>query len=388
MSVQDETVDQGPPEARCNDFLLGHDTAEEELQTTFESGRLPHAWLITGPKGIGKANLAYRFSRFVLKQSKQSVESPSPAEDAGLFGDLPTVSTNENHCGGLYVPADDPVFKRIAASGHTDLLGIERAWADDKKKRRKTAIAVDDVRQVNSFLHLTPGEGGWRVVIIDAADEMNASSANALLKVLEEPPARALLLLVSHSPGRLLPTIRSRCRRLSLNPLTNNHVRELLTRFAPSLNGDELETLVGLSDGSIGQALELVEEGGLAAHEELSELLGDLPALNMEKVHKLGDRLARKDAEPAFHATRNLLHRILSQVIRQAATGASGSPNGAIDANSDKINTRLASLAALDQWLEVWEKITRLMERADGANLDRKQVILNVFHILGQAVAR
>ncbi|MBT3557814.1 MAG: DNA polymerase III subunit delta' [Rhodospirillales bacterium] len=374
-----------PPEARDNAFLCGHEAAEAELRTAFESGRLAHAWLITGPKGIGKANLAYRFARHVLKASKQSVEAPVISADAGLFGALPAEEVEFEEAGGLYVSPDDPVFKRVAAHGHSDLLGIERAWTDDKKKARKTAIAVDDVRQVNGFLRLTPGEGGWRVVIVDAADEMNANAANALLKVLEEPPSRALLLLVSHSPGRLLPTIRSRCRRLSLNPLSDGHVSTLLERYAPDLNPTDRDTLVQLSDGSIGRALELADEGGLEVHRELMDLLGDLPTLNMEKVHKLGDKLARKEAEAAFRTARDLLHWILSQVIRESATGGAA---GAINGPENAMNARLASLAALDRWLEVWEKITRLMERADGANLDRKQVILNVFHILGQVGAR
>lgn len=376
--------DVEPLIARTNDFLCGHDAAELELKSAFESGRLPHAWLITGPKGIGKATLAYRFARYVLRESKQSIEAPLISADVSLFGDMPkeeTLSSDGNNVSGLYVPPDDPVFKRVAAQAHADLLGIERAWQDDKKKKRKTAIAVDDIRQVNSFLRLTPGEGGWRVIVVDSADEMNANSANALLKVLEEPPARALLMLVSHSPGRLLPTIRSRCRRLSLNPLDEKLVSSLVTRYAPDLNKTDTDTLVQLSDGSIGRALELADEGGLEVHGDLMELLGTLPKMNAEKIHKLGDKLARKEAEAAFHTARDLLHGILSQVIRQAATNSDGS-------SGTDLNTRLASLATLDRWLEVWEKVTRLMERADGANLDRKQVILNVFHILGQAVVR
>jgi DNA polymerase III subunit delta' len=372
--------DQGPPEARTSDFLCGHEAAETELKTAFESGRLPHAWLITGPKGIGKAALAYRFARYVLKQSKQSVEAPTVSGDAGLFGELPEDEIAEINSQGLYVSPDDPVFKRVAAHGHSDLLGLERTW-DEKKKQLKTVIVVDDIRKINAFMSLTPGEGGWRIVIVDAADDMNPSSANALLKVLEEPPARALLLLVSHSPARLLPTIRSRCRRLALKPLPDPTVSDLLARYAPDLGGADRDTLVQLSDGSIGRALELADEGGLEVHGDLMDLLSDLPALSMEKVHKLGDKLARKDAETAFRAARDLLHWKLSKIIRHAASGANTN-------DGDAVSTRLASLATLDRWLEVWEKITRLMERANGANLDRKQVILNVFHILGQAVTR
>ena len=172
-------------EPRENPELLGHANAERELRAAWDSGRLPHGWLICGPRGIGKATLAFRFARFVLSGGG-GVESETLAID----------ETN-------------PIFRRVASGGHTDLMTLERAY-DEKEQRRRGVIVVDDVRAAGRFLSLTAGEGDWRVVVVDAADEMNANASNALLKILEEPPARTLMLLVCHAPGRLPATIRSR----------------------------------------------------------------------------------------------------------------------------------------------------------------------------------
>ena len=376
-----------PPQPRQNADLLGHEGAENILKSAFESGRLPHAWLITGPRGIGKATLAYRFARYVLKHSAVGLDQlDDPGASAGLFGDLPEPDeTVENVGSGLSLSPYDPVFQRVASQGHADFVAIERQWKDDKKTGRKTVIPVDDVRQVGGFLRLTPAEGGWRIVVVDAADEMNHNAANALLKVLEEPPSRSLLLLVSHSPGRLLPTIRSRCRRLALRPLPDTTVQQLLQTYAPDLGAGEAATLVRLSEGSIGRALEMLDEGGLDVYGEVLELLRSLPRLDSIKLHKLGDKLARRDAETAFRSVNELLQWTFSRVIRVAATG---NPGSILSETELGLVNRLSELATLDRWLEVWEKVTRLLERAEGANLDRKQVILNVFHALGQTVTR
>src|ERR1700761_6420475 len=200
------------PEPRANPVLLGHEAAEATLLDALRAGRMHHAWLITGPEGIGKATLAYRFARRLL---------------AGpLIGDT------------LALDPDHPVFRRVAVGSHADLLTVERAY-DEKRKRMKTQIAVEDVRKINSFMALTPAEGGWRVVILDGAEELNQNSANALLKVLEEPPPRAILLLVCSAAGRLLPTIRSRCRRLRLTPLEDDAMNTVLAGYLPAMPADD-----------------------------------------------------------------------------------------------------------------------------------------------------
>src|SRR5947209_5696866 len=246
------------PPPRTNPDLLGHDEADAELRRLFDSGRMPHALLLSGPRGIGKATLAFRLARFVLAQG--AGEGMAPA----LFGD--------DTAGGLAISPDSGVFRRVASGGHADLLTVERAY-DPRRRRMRSEIVVDDAREIASFLRLTPAEGGWRVVVVDGADEMNRNAANSLLKILEEPPKRTVLLLVAHSPGRLLPTIRSRCRRFPLQPLPAAIVRDLLTRYRPDLPDAQAEALTALSAGSIGRALDLAAAGGVELYEQVLALL-------------------------------------------------------------------------------------------------------------------
>lgn len=352
-----------PPPPRLNPELAGQSQAEQVLIDAFHSGRMAHAWLISGPKGIGKATLAYRFARYILSQP--------PVEDGpGLFGEglpveLPTT---------LYVDPQSPVSQRIAASGHGDFLAVERGLND--RGKRRSEIVVDDVRGVGNFLSLTASEGGWRVVIIDSADEMNRNAANAVLKVLEEPPDRALLLLVSHNPGRLLPTIRSRCRKLALRSLQQPEMTSLLANYVPDLSDADGSTLIELSDGSIGRAVDLAEAGGIGLYRDVLELLSTLPDLNIVKLHKLADQLAKAGAENRFDTAMNLLRGILARLLRFCAEGSAA--NGGFN-DEQPIFERLGPAAGLDRWLEVWEKVCGLLERAGAVNLDRKQVVLNVF---------
>src|SRR5438045_6781510 len=221
-----------PP--RANPDLLGHQAAGGELRRLVGRGRMPHALLLRGPRGIGKATLAFRLARFVLAPG--GGESGGPflfGEDGGGGGDAEV--GEEGGSSGLAIPPESGTFRRVASGGHADLLTIERAY-DPRRRRLRGEIVVGDTREIGTFLRLTPAEGGWRVVVVDGADEMNRNAANALLKILEEPPQRALLLLIAHSPGRLLPTIRSRCRRFPLAPLPTAIVAELLARYRPELD--------------------------------------------------------------------------------------------------------------------------------------------------------
>jgi DNA polymerase-3 subunit delta' len=348
-----------PLHPRDNPELIGHHSAEQTLLEAWNSGRLAHAWLLCGPMGIGKATLAYRFARFVLSGG---------GEGGGLFGGAPD---------SLDLRADHPVFRRVAASGHADLKTVERGWTDDKKAKRKSEIVVDDVRGIGGFMALTPAEGGWRVVIIDAADEMNRNAANAVLKVLEEPPRNALMLLVSHSPGRLLPTIRSRCRRLTLAPLPEDKVCALLSRHRSDLPEAELIALARLGEGSIGKSLALAAEGGLDLYREVIGLLNGLPRLDVPALHGFGDRVGRPENDAAFRTVTELLCWWLARLVR--AGGREGRGMTEVVPGEAALMGRLLHSASLDQWLEVWEKITALFVRADAVNLDRKQAVLSAF---------
>jgi DNA polymerase-3 subunit delta' len=361
-----------PP--RQNPDLVGQEAAETALLEAFRSERLSHAWLICGPRGIGKATLAYRFARFLLGRS-------GPAAGVSLFGPAPATDPQT-----LYVDPADPLFRRVAAGGHADLMVVERGFADDARQKLRTEIIVADVRRIGSFLSMTPAEGGWRVVIIDAADEMNPSAMNAVLKVLEEPPPRSVLLLVCHNPGRLLPTVRSRCRRLVLNPLPADAVAGLLTRLDAGLSQSDAVALARLADGSVGRAFTLAGEGGLALYRDLMDLLSTLPNLDIPALHDFADRLGRPAADSAFRTVTELLQNWLGRLIRAGAAAAATANRPAQDDAEAVLAARLLAAGGLERWLEVWEKITTLLARTDGANLDRKSVILNAVLTIDKAV--
>jgi DNA polymerase III subunit delta' len=358
-----ETAEVAVPAPRENASLIGHEAAEAVLLRAFTSGRLPHGLLITGPHGIGKATLAFRFARFLLSQA---------AEQGGGALFAPSSPTS------LALPPEHPVFRRVASSGHADLLTVERG-VDPKRKRERTEIVVEDTRAIAAFLRLTPAEGGWRIVIVDTADEMNRSAANAVLKILEEPPDRAILILVSDNPGRLLPTIRSRCRRLALRPLSDALVTDLVGRYRPDIPLPDRAALVELAEGSIGHACELAEQGGVTLHRRLLELLGALPQLDGAALHAFADTVARWGNDDAFRVLSELMPATLARAIARAAR------SGAAGEGGEAALAKLLARRGLDRWVEVWEKIAHLFADADTVNLDRKQVVLNAFFALEEA---
>jgi DNA polymerase-3 subunit delta' len=334
----------GVPHPRETTLLVGHREAERELLDAYRGGRMPHAWLIGGPAGIGKATLAYRMARFVLAH-------PRPDAEAVL-----AAST-------LDVPPDHPVARRIAVRGHSDLLAIERRLNDSGTKLR-TEIAVDDVRRMVPFFGSTAGEGGWRICVVDSVDELNASGANALLKVVEEPPTRSLLLLVSHAPGRALPTIRSRCRRLTLRALSRDEVIQAAAAALDVQRDDEgLVKAADLSDGSVARAIALYDGPAMAIHERVTGLLARLPHTEPQALHALGDNLGRAD-EIAFDAFQNAVRDWLSgQIARGGST------------------RRLARAAT------AWEAFNQAADDTDTFNLDRKPLVFTTFGLLAE-VAR
>jgi DNA polymerase-3 subunit delta' len=344
------------PAPRANPDLVGHESAECELRRLLEAGRLPHAILLSGPRGIGKATLAFRFARFLLAN-----------------GDHRTNAVAES---GLAIDPESGVFRRIAAGGHADLLTVARAY-DPRRRRLRGEIVVEDAREITSFFRLTAAEEGWRIVIVDGAEEMNRSAANALLKILEEPPRQALLLLVSHSPGRLLPTIRSRCRRFPLFPLARALVTRLLRRYRPELPQPEAEALAALSNGSIGRALELAEAGGFALYRSMLEMLSQTPRLDVIRLHAFADQLARADAEDAHRVGRELLLQLLARITVCSVRPQLGGEE--IVGDEDEAVRRLAARANSARWATLRDDIERNFAATDQLNLDRKQAMLGVF---------
>lgn len=335
--------------------LLGQDEAEKRLLQAHDSGRLPHAWLLTGKKGIGKANLAYRFARFLLRGEEQAV---------GLFGDLPAAS--------LQMDPEEAIFRRVAAGSHPDLLVLERE-RDEKTGRLPKDISVERVRSTNEFLHRTAAEGGWRVVIVDSVDELNRSGANALLKILEEPPRQALLLLISHLPGRLLPTIRSRCCQLPLHDLKGATIEDLLSSHRPDLAEPERTALSRLADGSFGRALVLADNDGLPLFQSLLEIAGAGGSSRLSQIEALANRMAGEQGAQLFRTLLELLSWWLGRVI---ALRAGGNVGPEIFPGERDLAANLGLRRDLAQWMALWDKFAGLSDTAESLTLDRKQVVV------------
>jgi DNA polymerase-3 subunit delta' len=321
------------PAPRENPWFIGHTAAQAAIAGAVQGGRLHHAWLITGAEGVGKATLAYRFARRLL---------------AGGVG-------------GLEMPATHPVFRRIAAGTHADLLTVEREW-DEKKKRMKKQIAAETAREIPPFLHLTPAEGGWRVVILDGAEDVNPQSANALLKVLEEPPSRAILILVCSAAGRLLPTIRSRCRHLALAPLSAGEMDQAMALYRPDLPEEDRRVLADLAEGSPGRALALAEDGGLKLAAMVGEVLAAGPGIALTRAYEMSDALRDQAAFETFMA---LLQRGIAAAVTATLRG-----------NADSVQARLVAARTPLRWAEVAEGLARLAADTERANMDRRQAVV------------
>ncbi len=331
---------EGHKHPRENFQLVGQGDALARAARAIRSGKPPQAWLIAGPPGIGKATLAYRIARTMLKYGANA----DGAED-------------------LSIAANDPVSLQVAAASHPGLLVLKRA-ANPETGRMMSVLSVDEVRRLGNFFHLTSGAGGWRVAIVDTADDMNDAAANALLKALEEPPPRAMLLLLSNRPGRLLPTIRSRCQRLDLRPLPLDILQAELRELLPDMEEDERAQLAKLSGGSIGAALTLADGEGLALAEE-------------------AERLIENAANPDFTALYSLAEKIARQTDGLENFGVF-----LVEALAARIRARAGGNANLKRWVEVWEKLNASFARGSALHLEPRQTILSAAHMISQTTRR
>ena len=332
------------PHPRETTAFFGHGEAEQTLLDAYRSGRIPHAWLVGGAQGIGKATLAYRMARFVLAHG-------DPA--------LPKVQNAET----LELDPVHPVARHVAADTHGGLLTLERT-ANDKGVMR-TVISVEQTRETIAFFGSTAAVDGWRVCIVDTVDELNPNAANALLKVLEEPPRRSLFLLVSHAPARVLPTIQSRCRKLPLRPLATDDVVQAAAQAAQMSPDDaSLREAADAAEGSVARALALIDGGALKLHQRTAALLDNLPQVDPRELHALGDALGGND-RAALGAFVDSIDRWIGERLRMG------------DANANL--PRLARLA------EVWEKIANAARETETYNLERKPLVFSVFGLLQEA---
>ncbi|HEX3672698.1 MAG TPA: DNA polymerase III subunit delta' [Rhizomicrobium sp.] len=320
----------GQPHPRETFALIGQDVPLGRAARAIRAGRVPSAWLLTGPPGIGKATLAYRIARYLLAYG---------ATDRGPED--------------LSVPANDPTAMQVEAGAHPGLLVLKRGINANTGKLM-TVLGVDEIRRLAGFFGMTSGAGGWRIAIVDTADDMNDAAANALLKALEEPPARAMLMLLANAPGRLLPTIRSRCQRLDLRPLGEAELTKELEDRVPDLAAKERAQLARLAGGSLGAALSLAGEDGLAMAEE-------------------ADRLIDRAASPDLAAT-----LALAEKLARTTDGVENFGRFLIEVLTDRIRARaLTGAVRLDRWTTLLEQLKSSFIRTDALHLEPRQTILS-----------
>ncbi len=335
----------GAPHPRERLAFFGQEAAEASVLDAYAAGRLHHAWLIGGPQGIGKATFAYRVARFLLSQ---------------VPGSPPSATS-------LALAPDAAVARQVAAQAHPNLMVLRRQPATDKKGP-STTIPVEMVRRAVSMFGSTAANGGYRVCIVDSAEDLTTASANALLKLVEEPPARSVFLIVAHRPQSVLPTIRSRCRRLLLRSLDAHDLRQVVSSLGPPWSeaavGD-VDRAIGLAEGSARRCLEMLDPARARLVESVRTMLDALPDHDLKRVLILAESLAKKDAEADYELAIETVERWIGERI---AAGASGGP------------ARLAPL------VEVCDKIRRSAREVDVYNLDRRPLVLTLFGDLAEAL--
>lgn len=355
------------PHPRDTPALFGQDAAQSAFLEAYAQERLHHAWLITGPRGVGKATLAWRIARFLLAEA--------PVE-AGMFG-APAPPTT------LDIDAEHPVARRVAAGSEGRLFLVRRSW-DAKTKRLKSTIGVDEVRGLKSFFAMSATDGGRRVVIVDAADEMTVNAANALLKVLEEPPDRCTLLLISHQPARLLPTIRSRCRELRCAVLSPDDIGRAVAQ-AGGDGADHVGALAELAQGSAGAALGLAEEDGPKIYADLVALAGTMPRVDRPAVLKLAEGAVGRGKE----ARRDLTLRLIDlMLVRLARFGAGQAPVAEAAKGEAEALARLSpDMAAARAWAGLQQELSGRATHALAVNLDPASLILDMVLRINETAA-
>lgn len=360
----------GAPHPRHARQLVGQAAAEAAFLAALGGGRLHHAWLVTGPRGVGKATLAWRLAQFLLA-GEEGAGPRAPGAPATL--DL---------------PAEHPVVRRVASLSEPRLFLLRRAW-DDKAGRLKTQITVDEVRRMKSFFALSAADGGHRVAIVDAAEEMNTSAANALLKLLEEPPRGAVLLLIAHQPARLLPTIRSRCRSLRCRPLGPDEIGAV---FAGIGAGEELPdlaqagALAELSGGSAGEALRLLGQGGLEAYADLVALFAAAPGIDRGAARACADACEGRDGTARFDLLLYLTEVLLHRLARQ---GAGAPPDTEAAPGEARMLARLATgPVAGRRWADLAAEVLARAHHGRAVNLDPSALFLDTLLAIDRAAER
>ena len=338
----------GAPHPRFASRLVGHAAAEAAMLAAHREGRLAHAWLIGGREGIGKATLAWRFARFVLANPDPTTAAARNARD-------------------LSVAPDHPAARQLAALSHPDFALARREW-NAKSKSFYSDIRVDDVRAALSMFHMSAAFGGWRVAIVDCADELNPAGANALLKMIEEPPPRALILVVAHQPGRVLPTIRSRCRRLLLDRLTPGEIEATIEGLGPpweAIDPARRAQAAARADGSAREALRRLDPEAEDLGALIDAAIAQLPRVELRMVHRLADAVGDRAAADSFAALNAALCEWLAMRARAAA-----------------------SPAARRALTELWDRLRAAIRETEALNLDKRLHVLAAFEDIAAQARR
>lgn len=339
------------PDPRANPDLAGHADIERTFIEWWRTGTMPHAVILAGAQGIGKATLAFRLARFLYA-------NPQFEGDGGLFGPAPVPET-------LAVGRENPVFATVASGGNPDLMTVVRT-ANEKTGNMHDEILVDDVREVPLFLRKTAAGGGWRVVVVDEAETLNRNAQNALLKILEEPPAKSLLLLVTQTVGALIPTIRSRARVVDMRAPEPAVFSNLLRKYKPELSGPDTELLARISGGAPGRALALLDQGGMAGIRGVFALFETLPSAPDSEVWTLAEKMAVKSTPDPLEAMLDLSLWVMRDHARAAALA--GDTSG------------------MKRWLATLDALERHRAMCDKGNLDRRHTALGALRILQQGL--
>jgi DNA polymerase-3 subunit delta' len=358
---------EGAPHPRATSVLLGQGSAEATFLQAFNTDRLHHGWLITGPRGVGKATLAWRLARFLLA---------SPEDDGGMFAAPPPET--------LDIPDNHPVARRIAALSEPRLFLLRRAY-DEKKAKLQDVISVDEVRKMKSFFTLSAADGGRRVAIIDAVDEMNPAAANALLKLLEEPPKSVTMFLISHQPARLLPTIRSRCRELRLGPLSAQDLSDALTMASGEVMPDDRIALAELAGGSVGEAFRMTNLEGLALYARLVKLMATLPRLDRVQALAFAEAGAGRGAEAQFDLIVTLLDLFLARLARAGTCGTT--PPEAAPGEAALIARLAPNPWAAREWASLAQTLGLRARRGKAVNLDPAALLMDMLLQIDEAAA-
>ena len=358
---------EGAPHPRDTRQIFGQEAAERDFLAAHATGRMHHGWLLTGPRGVGKATLAWRIATFVL----------AAPVGGGLFGAAETPHS-------LDIAPDHPVARRVHAGSEPRLFVLRRGW-DEDRKRLKTVITVDEVRRMKSFFALSAADGGARVAIVDSADEMNPQAANALLKLLEEPPAGVTILLVSHQPSALLPTIRSRCRELRLAPLPAQAITAALEQAGIAVE-DEGAALAALSGGSVGEAIRLTNLDGLQDYAAIVRLFSTLPRLDRPAALSLAGSLGARGAEARFDLALALFDLFLSRLAR---SGIDGPPLPEAAPGESALFARLsADQGAARGWADLHQSQGARARHGKAVNLDPAALILDMIFKIDETAHR